>query len=59
MPIEIRELNIRVNINETNPTAQRTDNPNERRQQRDASSEALVKECVEQLLRILQSQKER
>lgn len=59
MPIEIRELNIKVNVNETNPNAQRTENPNERRQQRDASSDALVKECVEQLLRILQSQKER
>lgn len=59
MPIEIRELNIKVNVNETNANTQRTENPNERRQQRDASSEALVKECVEQLLRILQSQKER
>jgi hypothetical protein len=59
MPIEIRELHIRVNVNEAETTGRQVENPNERRQNRDDATDAVVKAAVEQLLRILQNQKER
>ncbi len=59
MPIEIRELHIRVKVNERENNNQGATDPNARRQERDASEEAIVAECVEQTLQILEQLKER
>ena len=59
MPVEIRQLQIRISVNEqqqnTADSAATTDNTNVRRDKEDA----LVAECVEQTLRILEEQEER
>jgi hypothetical protein len=58
MPVEIRELTIKVNVNQDQssqaaPAGSDTgDNPNDMKQ-------ALVKEAVEQMVRILENKKER
>ncbi len=58
MPVEIRELTIKVNVNQDKasqaaPAGSGTgDNPNDMKQ-------ALVKEAVEQVVRILENKKER
>ena len=58
MPVEIRELTIKVNVNQDQssqaaPAGSGTgDNPNDMKQ-------ALVKEAVEQMVRILENKKER
>lgn len=59
MPIEIRELHISIKVNERENTNQAATDPNARRQERDASEEAIVAECVEQTLQILEHLKER
>lgn len=59
MPIEIRELHIRINVNERTKPGQRLDNQAARNQERQASEGALVAECVEQTLQILQEKQER
>ena len=55
MPIEIRELHIRVAV-EARPEPQR---PGQSPRAGDAEREAMIAECVEQVLRILRSRKER
>ncbi|MCB0549805.1 MAG: hypothetical protein KDD19_19695 [Phaeodactylibacter sp.] len=59
MPIEIRELHIRVKVNERENNPQNATDQNARRQERDASEDAIVAECVQQTLEILEQQKER
>ena len=58
MPIEIRELSIKVNVNQdqTNPTppAGSAAGTNE-----NDSKQAIIKEAVEQMVRILENKKER
>jgi Family of unknown function (DUF5908) len=51
MPIEIKELHIKINVNEgTKPSANQASKSNEK----DA-----VEECVEQVMQIIERQKER
>jgi hypothetical protein len=59
MPIEIRELTIKVKVNERENNNQNATDPNRRQQERDQSEDAIVAECVQQTLRILAEQKER
>jgi hypothetical protein len=59
MPVEIRELHIRVKINERENNNRNTISPNARRQERDASEDAIIAECVEQTLAILERKEER
>ena len=59
MPVEIRELIIKVKVNERENNGQAVTNPNARRQERDASEDAIVAECVAQTLDILQQKEER
>ncbi|PSR09845.1 MAG: hypothetical protein DA408_06870 [Bacteroidetes bacterium] len=59
MPIEIRELIIKVKVNERENNGQAATDPTGRRQERDASEDAIVAECVEQTLYILQQKEER
>lgn len=60
MPIEIKELYIRVTVNappEQNPAAKPGDGKNAAGGGED--KEALIAECVEQVLQILQNKRER
>ena len=59
MPIEIRELHIKVKVNERENNNRNATRPNARRQERDASEDAIVAECVEQTLAIIEQKKER
>ena len=59
MPIEIRELHIKVKVNERENNSRNATRPNARRQERDASEDAIVAECVEQTLAIIEQKKER
>ena len=59
MPVEIRELHIRVNVNERQSPAQSSANTSAPNQERAASEAALVKECVEQTIQIIQEKQER
>jgi hypothetical protein len=58
MPIEIRELSIKVNVNQDRtiptPSAGSAAGPNE-----NDSKEAIIKEAVEQMVHILDNKKER
>ena len=61
MPLEIRELHIKVAVNESEPEA--TGDAPSAREDADAEGasdrEAIIAECVEQVMRILNKQKER
>lgn len=59
MPVEIRELTIRVSVNERENNNQAATDPQRRRQERDHSEAAIVAECVQQTLHILDERKER
>ena len=57
MPVEMRELNIRINVNQQAGGAAPQNVSGSDATKED--SEALVKECVEQVLSILDNKKER
>ncbi len=59
MPIEIRELILKVKVNERENKNAATTDPNARKQERDASEDAIIAECVEQTLLVLNKKKER
>ena len=59
MPIEIRELHIRVRVNERPPAARPPATPPQRDQDRQAADDALLAECLEQVREILKAKKER
>ena len=63
MPIEIKELHIRVAVNtpqsEQSPDIQSTASGNRGSDIGDTDKEAFLAECVEQVLQILQRKKER
>lgn len=59
MPVEIRELHIKVKVNERDNPVQPLNTQQARNQERGASEEALVAECVEQTLQILKEKQER
>lgn len=60
MPIEIKELHIRVSVN-TSPNGQQAGGQQSVAGESDNDSvkEAIIAECVEQVLQILQNKKER
>ena len=60
MPIEIRELHIKVTVNEQapNPSGKANLNPEQQGQQ-EMDEQALIANCVEQVLDILKQRKER
>jgi len=58
MPIEIRELHIKVSVTQSDNSAASSGNkPAENSQA--APREDLIAECVEQIMKILESKKER
>ncbi len=59
MPIEIRELILKVKVNERENNNAATTDPNGRKQERDASEDAIISECVEQTLLVLNKKNER
>lgn len=61
MPIEIRELHIRVNINaqQAESSASTSNSANAQADMNEADKQAIVAECVEQVLAVLQSKTER
>ncbi len=59
MAVEIRELHIKVKVNERENDNRNATSPNARRQERDASEDAIVAECIEQTLAILERKEER
>lgn len=59
MPIEIRELILKVKVNERENNNSATTDPNARKQERDASEDAIIAECVEQTLLVLDKKNER
>mgnify|MGYP000341217029 CR=1 FL=1 len=59
MPIEIRELHIRVKVNERENRPRKPGDKTGRKKEKEASEEALVAECVAQTLRVLHNKKER
>lgn len=58
MPIEIRELLIRVTVNQPEQASQET-NPVTGRTADDKDKEAVVTQCIEEVLRIIHDQEER
>lgn len=60
MPVEIRELHIKINVNEqTQNNGNATSGTENNRQEARKKEEALVAECVAQTLNILADEKER
>jgi hypothetical protein len=59
MPIEIRELVLKVKVNERENNGQAATDPNARRQERDASEDAIIAECVAQTLEVIAQKNER
>ncbi|HVV54766.1 MAG TPA: DUF5908 family protein [Mucilaginibacter sp.] len=58
MPIEIRELTIKVTVDQPNPQAQPS-GTNDQNGGKSEDKDALVAQCVDQILSILNSKKER
>ncbi len=60
MPIEIKELHIRVSVN-TSPSGQQAEGQQAvaGESDNDGVKEAVIAECVEQVLQILQNKQER
>ena len=59
MPIEIRELHIRVAVNAEGESKERAAPPEAPPDQGGADKDAIVAECVEQVVQILQARRER
>lgn len=59
MALEIRELHIRVKVNERENTPRNPGDGVGRRQEKEASEEAIIAECVAQTLQVLKNKKER
>lgn len=60
MPIEIRELHIKVTVNEQEPNSSGKANLSpEHQEQQEMDEQALIANCVEQVLDILKHRKER
>jgi|GEM_PF-732141 len=59
MPIEIRELNIKVKVNEHQSNGQPLNTSATREQERGAVEGALLTECIEQVMQLLKEKKER
>ena len=59
MPLEIRELHIRIKVNERENRQRKPGDTSGRKEEKNASEEALIAECVEQALQALKNKKER
>jgi Family of unknown function (DUF5908) len=59
MPIEIKELHIKIKVNEREPTGQALTTSAARDQERGQVEGALLQETIEQVLQVLKDKKER
>ncbi len=59
MPIEIKELHIKVNVNQSENTRPATPAAGAGEASGGGNKQAIIAECVEQVLNILKKQKER
>lgn len=57
MPIEIRELNIKVNINEPEKKNASEGSPDTGKKAKD--SQSIIAECLEQVMMVMKNKKER
>jgi hypothetical protein len=57
MPLEIRELSIKVSVNQ--PSGSKTEETAEKSNKPGADAGQLVNECVEQVMKIINDKKER
>ena len=57
MPLEIRELSIKVSVNQ--PSGNKTEETAEKSNKPGADTGQLVNECVEQVMKIINDKKER
>ncbi len=59
MPIEIRELHIKLKINEQDSSSGAASSQSSRQEERKASEDAMIAECIEQTLLAIEKKKER
>ena len=59
MPIEIKELNIRVNVQSTNPHASNAGSLNPNSEENQEREKFIIAQCVEQVMEILKQKLER
>ncbi len=59
MPIEIRELHIKVTVNDPNPQAQQAAQPVAENGNAKTDNDGMVAQCIEQVLEIIHNKKER
>lgn len=59
MPVEIKELHIRLTVNATEGTPSEPQTGGNDVKSSDAERQAIIAECVEQVLEILQNKSER
>ena len=59
MPIEIKELNIRVNVQSTTPPASNAGSLNPDSEENQEREKIIIAQCVEQVMEILKQKLER
>ena len=59
MPLEIKELHIRVSVNQPQQNEQASAASPARGKKEEDEKEALVKQCIEQVLEVIKNKKER
>lgn len=59
MPIEIRELHIKLKINEKDDSSKISVSQKTRKDRKKASDDAIIAECIEQALLAIEQKKER
>jgi hypothetical protein len=57
MPLEIKELSIKVSVNQ--PSGSKTEQPADKGTKPGASNGKVVDECIEQMIKIINDKKER
>lgn len=59
MPLEIKELHIRVSVNQPQQAEQASAASPSRGKKEEDDKEAMVKQCIEQVLDVIKNKKER
>ncbi|HXS38177.1 MAG TPA: DUF5908 family protein [Flavipsychrobacter sp.] len=59
MPIEIKELYIKVTVNEPHPEAQSSSDNSQQGAGKEDGKDAIIAQCVEQVMEILNNKEER
>jgi len=59
MPVEIKELHIRVTVNQPGQAPQSGASPGSGKKEEGDEKEAMIAQCVEEVLQIIENKKER